>query len=58
MPSYAPGTKERELLEDKLKSYEGKVRDIPIVIGDEEIRTKDVRTQVCVSKFFSEVRYL
>jgi hypothetical protein len=49
MPTYAPGTKERQLLEDKIKSYDGKVRDIPIVIGDEEIRTKDVHSQVCVS---------
>ncbi|XP_060573762.1 delta-1-pyrroline-5-carboxylate dehydrogenase, mitochondrial-like [Ruditapes philippinarum] len=47
MPTYAPGTKERQLLEDKIKSYDGKVRDIPIVIGDEEIRTKDVHSQVC-----------
>ena len=55
MPSYAPGSKERQLLEDKLKSYEGKIRDIPIVIGDEEIRTSDVHSQVCVSLFYCEV---
>ena len=49
MPEYAPGSKERQLLEDTLKKYEGKVEDIPIVVGDKEIRTDQVKYQVCVS---------
>ena len=49
MPDYAPGTKERQLLEERLKKYEGKVEDIPIVIGDKKIRTDQVKYQVCVS---------
>lgn len=47
MPDYAPGSKERQLLEDTLKKYEGKVEDIPIVVGDKEIRTDQVKYQVC-----------
>lgn len=47
MPTYAPGTKERELLDEKIDSYENFVDDIPIMVGDEEIRTDLVRYQVC-----------
>ncbi|KAK7093686.1 delta-1-pyrroline-5-carboxylate dehydrogenase, mitochondrial-like [Littorina saxatilis] len=43
---YRPGSKESKELEETLKRYEGTVFDIPIVIGDEEIRTKDVKAQV------------
>ena len=49
MPDYAPGSKDRQLLEETLAKYEGKVEDIPIVIGDKEIRTDQVKYQVCVS---------
>ena len=49
MPDYAPGSAQRVKLEETLQGYEGKVKDCPIVIGDEEIRTKDVRYHVSVS---------
>ncbi len=45
---YLPGSKERIELEAKLKEYDGKIHDIPICIGDDEIKTKDVRSQVKV----------
>ncbi|KAH3690702.1 delta-1-pyrroline-5-carboxylate dehydrogenase, mitochondrial-like [Dreissena polymorpha] len=47
MPTYSPGTKERNLLDACVASYECRIRDIPIVIGDEEIRTEGERYQVC-----------
>lgn len=37
--SYAPGTKERELLQEALKEARSKVLDIPMYIGSEEVRT-------------------
>lgn len=43
---YLPGSKERKELESALKEVAGNVEDVPIVIGDEEIRTKNVRHQV------------
>lgn len=43
---YAKGSKERTELETALKTTAAKCEDIPIVIGDEEIRTNDVRCQV------------
>ncbi len=46
---YLPGSKERQELDSKLKEYDSKVHEVPICIGDEEIRTKDVRYQVRVS---------
>lgn len=49
MPSYAPYSDERKTLEEKLETYDGRVEDVPIVIGEEEIRTDQVRYQVCVS---------
>ena len=48
MYDYAPGSQERKDLEAALKKYEN-VTDCPIVIGDEEIRTEDMRKQVAVS---------
>jgi len=36
---YNPGTKERAELDSALKRYNSDVYDIPIVIGDEEIRS-------------------
>jgi len=43
---YLPGSQERTQLEAKLKEYDFKVHDIPIVIGEEEITTGDVHYQV------------
>lgn len=43
---YAKGSKERTELEAALKTTAAKCEDIPIVIGEEEIRTNDVRCQV------------
>ncbi|XP_052821366.1 delta-1-pyrroline-5-carboxylate dehydrogenase, mitochondrial-like isoform X2 [Mya arenaria] len=47
MPSYAPGTEEREQLDKTVAGYEGLVKDVPIMIGDEEIRSGQPRYQVC-----------
>ena len=46
---YRPGSKESKELDEALKRYEGTVFDVPIIIGEEEIRTKDARAQVRVS---------
>ena len=46
---YEKGSKERQELEAKLEYYGSKVHDVPIVIGDEEIRNNDVHYQVRVS---------
>ena len=46
---YLPGSKERAELEAKLKEYDSKLHEIPIVIGDEELTSSDVRYQVRVS---------
>ncbi|XP_076451536.1 delta-1-pyrroline-5-carboxylate dehydrogenase, mitochondrial-like [Babylonia areolata] len=43
---YRPGSPESKELEEAIRRYEGKVVDIPIVIGDEEIRLDQVRSQV------------
>ncbi|XP_046389015.1 delta-1-pyrroline-5-carboxylate dehydrogenase, mitochondrial [Ischnura elegans] len=43
---YLKGSKERQELEAALKRIAGNCEDVPIVIGNEEIRTKDVRYQV------------
>lgn len=37
--SYAPGTKERETLQNTLKELKGQQMDIPMYIGGEEVRT-------------------
>jgi len=37
--SYAPGTRERELLKKTLKELKGAEHDIPMYIGDKEVRT-------------------
>lgn len=44
--SYLEGSSERNLLKQTLGQKSGTVEDIPIVIGDEEYRTSDVRYQV------------
>lgn len=43
---YAKQSKERAELEAALKTTASKCEDIPIVIGDEEFRTNDVKCQV------------
>ena len=49
---YNKGSKERQELEKKLEQYESKVHDIPIMIGDEELSTGEVKYQVRVSVIF------
>lgn len=44
--TYLDGSKERKELEQALKKAASVCEDVPIVIGGEEIRTKDVRYQV------------
>nr|XP_022912715.1 delta-1-pyrroline-5-carboxylate dehydrogenase, mitochondrial [Onthophagus taurus] len=43
---YLKGSKERAELEQALKETASKTEDVPIVIGNEEIRTNEVRYQV------------
>ena len=43
------GSKERKELQAALQEVSSNVEDVPIIIGDEEIRTNDVRYQVMVS---------
>ncbi len=45
--SYAPGTKERELLKKALKDLKSQVIDIPLIIGGKEIRTGNKGKVVC-----------
>lgn len=42
--SYAPGTKERELLQAALKKVTSNVVDIPMYIGGKEVRTDKIET--------------
>lgn len=53
MPSYGPDSPERKQLYEALNKYKDTTADIPIVIGDEEFRTKDVRYQVMVKAIIS-----
>ena len=48
MPEYRPGSKEFLELENALKKYQAGVTDVPIVIGDQELTSSDVRYQVSV----------
>ena len=56
---YEEGSDEKKALAQTLEKYKGKTEDIPIVIGDEEIRTKEVKFQVEVSfiLFFFFINY-
>jgi hypothetical protein len=45
---YNPGTKERAQLDEALKKFNSQVFDIPVVVGDEEIRTGRVESQLKV----------
>ena len=49
MYDYAPGSQEKKELDVALQKFQSQVYDIPIVVGDEEIRTQDVKYQVAVS---------
>jgi len=42
---YNPGTDERAQLDSALKRFSSEVHDIPVVIGDEEIRCGEARLQ-------------
>ncbi|XP_046360059.2 delta-1-pyrroline-5-carboxylate dehydrogenase, mitochondrial-like [Haliotis rufescens] len=46
MYDYAPGSPEKQQLDEAVKRHSGQVADVPIVIGDEEIRTGTARYQV------------
>jgi hypothetical protein len=48
--AYLKGSKERKELVAALQETAATCEDVPIVIGDEEIRTNDVRYQVMVSR--------
>lgn len=41
-----PGSPERAELEAALKKYQSQVEDVPIMIGDKEYRTNEVKHQV------------
>lgn len=43
---YLKGSKERAQLEAALKEIAGKTEEVPIVIGDKEFKTNEVRYQV------------
>lgn len=43
-----PGSKERKEIEAELKKLSDNVEDIPIIIGNEKIKTENVRYQVMV----------
>jgi len=42
---YEPGTSDRAKLDAALKQFNSTVHDIPVVIGDEEIRSGEVHLQ-------------
>ena len=44
--SYAPGTKERELLQQELERQYNQVIEIPAIIGGKEVKTGDMGTVV------------
>ncbi|KAF5281365.1 hypothetical protein FQA39_LY17807 [Lamprigera yunnana] len=47
---YLSRSKERHLLKEQLKSMQGSIQDVPIVIGDKEFRTKECRYQIIPHK--------
>ena len=44
-------------MDAKLKEFDNEIQEIPIVIGDEEIRTGEVRHQVRVSSLINVQNY-
>lgn len=45
--SYAPGSAERAELQEMLKTLRAEVRDIPMIIGGEEVRSDEVHALSC-----------
>lgn len=54
---YLPGSKERKEIEAELKRLSNNVEDVPIIIGNEKFKTKDVRYQVMVRLYFRLIVY-
>ena len=54
---YLAGSTDRQRLEKRLAYYSNTCTEVPIVIGDEQIQTKDVRYQVmvCQQTFYNLV---
>ncbi len=48
--SYAPGTRDREILKKRMEELKSEVLDIPIIIGGKEIRTGNTATCVIPHK--------
>lgn len=48
--SYAPGSRERKLLEEELNQQYNKVIDIPLIIGGKEVRTGKIKKVVMPSE--------
>lgn len=55
---YLPGSKERKEIEAELKHLSNNVEDVPIIIGNEKFKTKDVRYQVMVRQYFRLIVYI
>jgi len=49
---YVPGTKEHAELDSALMQFNAKVHDVPVVIGDEEIRSGEACLQPKVFAFY------
>lgn len=52
---YEAGSQERLQLEEKVKFYDSQLHDVPICVGDEEIRTGEVKYQVRVRLILSQL---
>lgn len=55
---YDKGTKERRVLESALEKYSSETMEVPIVIGDKEYKTDNVRYQVMVGFYMLLLRQL
>ena len=53
---YIPGTNERAELDSALMQFNAKVHDVPVVIGDEEIRHGEAWLQPKVFAFYVLLR--
>lgn len=51
--SYEDGCEEKEALLKTLEKYSSSTEDVPIVIGDEEFRTKEIKYQVEVCNLWN-----
>lgn len=52
------GSKERKEIEAELKNLSNNVEEVPIVIGNEKFKTKDVRYQVMVRNLIIVYKYI